>query len=182
MKNRHTTQSATGSRRSGVESIRDEIIDWLRDAYAMEQSMEASLQKHAGNDDLSPQVSSRSRIHLEETRRHADDIKAALESLDADTSSLKTAVGVIAQATKGLASTFARDEQIKDILDAYSMEHFEIACYLALIAGAEKAGLSQIANTCQRILADEERMAKSLKDSLPGEVAQYLDSTQFNSR
>ena len=150
------------------------MINWLRDAYAMERGMETSLEKHSKNDDLSPEIRELAGMHLEETRRHAEEIKSALRSLDADTSALKTSLGVMAQAAKGMGTAFASDERVKDLLDAYSMEHFEIACYTALAAAAERADLLAIAEMCSNILSEEERMADSLRDVLPEEVVSFL--------
>src|SRR4051812_44544319 len=115
MKTRHTpkktaTRTRKQPRRDDTDEIRDEIIDWLRDAYAMERGLESSLQKQANNDDLKPAIRERAASHLEETRRHAEEVKSALQSLDADISSLKTGMGMITQATKGMATIFARDE------------------------------------------------------------------------
>jgi ferritin-like metal-binding protein YciE len=178
MKERHTTkQTASGARpaaQGGTKEIRDEIIDWLRDAYAMERGLESALEKQAKSDELSAGVRDMAATHLEETRRHAEAVRALLQSMGTDTSSLKTGFGVIAESTKGLASVFARDERIKDLLDAYSMEHFEIACYTALAAAAERAGLAEVARTCRQIIPDEERMARAIMTSLPNEVATYL--------
>lgn len=156
------------------KDVRESIIDWLRDAYAMERGLEKSLQKQSQNDDCSPSVRSRASQHLAETQRHAEEVHATLQSLGADTSALKTGLGLTAQATKGMASMFAQDEQIKDLLDAYSMEHFEIACYTALAAAAEAAGLAQVVEMCRRIIPDEEHMAQSIMESLPREVFYYL--------
>jgi len=167
-----TTRSRTSQNAS--DEMRDEIIDWLRDAYAMERGLEAALQKQSQKDELSPSVRQRAAAHLEETRRHAEEVKAALESLGTDTSKLKTGVGVTLQGMKGMASKFASDERIKDLLDSYSMEHFEIACYLALASGAEAAGLNEVAEMCRRIIPDEERMAQALRQALPQEVHSYL--------
>jgi ferritin-like metal-binding protein YciE len=182
MKTRHT--AATTARRTATKTsspgreVRDEIIDWLRDAYAMERGLEGALEKQSKNEDLSREFRDRAAQHLEETRRHAEDVKSALQSLGADTSALKTGMGVVAQATKGLGTKFTRDERIKDLLDAYSMEHFEIACYMALATAAERAGLAQVAAVCNRILPDEERMADTLLDYLPAEITNYLFERQ----
>ncbi len=62
---------------------------------------------------------------------------------------LKTGVAWMTQFTKEMTSALARDERIKDLLDACAMEHFEIACYLALAAAAEKADLPMVAETCR---------------------------------
>lgn len=182
MKTRHT--AATTRRRTTPKSsspgrkIREEIIDWLRDAYAMERGLESALEKQSKNEDLSRELRDRAAEHLEETRRHAEEVKSALQSLGADTSALKTGIGVVAQATKGLGTKFARDERIKDLLDAYAMEHFEIASYTALATAAERAGLAEVAAVCHRIIPDEERMADTLLDNLPLEITDYLFEAQ----
>jgi len=157
-----------------TENLRDEIVNWLKDAYAMERGLESALEKQSRNDDLLPEVRERAATHLAETRRHAEEVQSALQSLGSDTSAIKTTLGTVVQTAKGLMSTLAQDERIKDLLDAYSMEHFEIACYTALAAAAEAAGLDEVVQTCWRIIPDEQRMAQALIQSLPDEVANYL--------
>ena len=152
-------------------------MDWLRDAYAMERSLEASLEKQAKNEDLSSSLRETAATHLDETRRHAEEVRTVLQTLGTDTSSLKTSMGVMTQATKGMFTAFARDERVKDLLDACAMEHFEIACYIALAAAAERAGLAEVVQTCRRIIPDEERMARTLEEALPREVTNYLFET-----
>lgn len=172
--NARETMETTGASVRGVKNIKEEIVDWLRDAYAMERGLEQSLEKQAKNADLSTAVRQRAATHLRETREHAEAVRTALQSLGSDTSALKTGVGVITQLTKGLGSAFSSDERIKDLLDAYAMENFEIACYTALAAAAERAGLAQVVEICRRILPDEERMAQAIQAAIPGEVASYL--------
>jgi ferritin-like metal-binding protein YciE len=90
-------------------------------------------------------------------------------------------MGVLAQSAKGFATMFARDEEIKDLLDAYAMEHFEVACYTALAAAANQAGLTQIADTCRGIISEEERMASWIKEFLPDRVSFYLVGSEQSS-
>jgi ferritin-like metal-binding protein YciE len=172
----NSTRTSTGVAGSSdvTKEMRDEIVDWLRDAYAMERGLETALQKQSQDEDLAPSVRQRASSHLEETKRHADEVRAALQSLDADTSSMKTAMGAIGQGFKGLSSQFARDQHIKDLLDAYMMEHFEIACYTSLEAAADHAGFTEVAEMCRRIIPDEERMAATLIDAIPQETVGYL--------
>jgi ferritin-like metal-binding protein YciE len=172
----NSTFTSTG--RTGVaeatKEIRDEIVDWLRDAYSMERGLETSLQKQSQDNDLDPAMRECASTHLEETKRHAQLVRSALQSLDADTSALKTAMGTMGQGFKGLSSQFARDQHIKDLLDAYMMEHFEIACYTSLEAAAEHAGFTQVGEMCRQIIPDEERMAATLIDAIPQETVSYL--------
>ena len=144
----------------------------------MERGLEGALEKQSKNKDLDPEIRERAATHLEETRGHAEQVRSMLQSLGSDTSVLKTSAGTLAQSAKGIMSTFARDERIKDLLDSYSMEHFEIACYTTLAAAAETAALPEVVQMCQRILADEQRMAEALIQSLPDEVTDYLIQTE----
>jgi ferritin-like metal-binding protein YciE len=168
----HST--AGGGVAENSKEIRDEIVDWLRDAYSLERGLEASLEKQSKDNELAPEVRERAATHLEETKRHAEAVRACLQSLDADTSAMKTAMGTIGQGFKGLSTQFARDQHIKDLLDAYMMEHFEIACYTSLEAAAEHAGFTEVADMCRRIIPDEERMASTLIDAIPRETVGYL--------
>jgi len=158
-------------------NTRDELIDWLRDAYAMERGLETSLQKQADNEDLSPGLRTQARTHFEETRQHAAAVKDCLESMGTDTSALKTGIAKTMEMFKGLGTKFAQDERIKDLLAAYASEHFEIACYQALRTAAEVAGEPQIVAVCDAIIPDEERMAEWLKANLSSEVREYLMET-----
>ena len=155
-------------------TTREQIIDWLRDAYAMERGLETTLKKESGSSKLTADVREKAAMHLEETKRHAEEVKAALQSLGADTSALKTAIGVMTETAKGLGTKPASDEPVKDMITAYSNEHFEIACYRALAAAAEQAGLPEVTAVCNRILPDEERMAHWIEQALPSVVRSHL--------
>ncbi|HEX8310417.1 MAG TPA: ferritin-like domain-containing protein [Chthoniobacteraceae bacterium] len=162
-------------------NAKDELIDWLRDAYAMERGLEITLQKQAANAELNSTIREQARLHLEETKRHAEAVHACLEQLGADTSALKTGLAKMLEIGKGLGTTFASDERVKDLLAAYASEHFEIACYKALRAGALEIGHPEIAAVCDSILPDEERMAGWLDANLSNVVSGYLRETQAAS-
>lgn len=154
----------------------DTLIDWLRDAYAMERGLEIALRKQADNDTLHASVREKAAVHLEETRQHAESVKTCLESLGTDTSMIKTGMAEAAGTVKGLGTKFAQDERVKDLLAAYASEHFEIACYQALKAAALELGQHEIAAVCGRIISDEERMAAWLGQNLPTVVTSYIRS------
>jgi len=187
MKIRHTgtgtgTRTSPIGRRQNETAARDEVVDWLKDAYAMERGMESSLEKHSRNNELSAEVRDRAMRHAAETSRHAEEIATLLRNLGSETSAIKTGIGAVTQTAKGIGSMFARDERIKDLLDAYSMEHFEIACYTALAAAAEKVGMSEVVQVCNNIIPDEHRMAQAIIQSLPQEVKMYLFDAETAQR
>lgn len=153
---------------------KDELIDWLRDAYAMEKAMELALKKQIDNDNLPMAAREQASIHFTETQGHAEAVHACLHKLGADTSSLKTVVAKGVELVKSAGTMFAHDEHIKDILAAYASEHFEIACYTALQTAAKEAGIPEISDTCELILKEEKAMAKFLDQNLPAIVSSYL--------
>jgi ferritin-like metal-binding protein YciE len=155
-------------------NIQNEITDWLRDAYAMERSQEITLEKICANIDLPTECRTAAAMHLTETRQHSRIVESLLRSLGADISSFKTGLGVMAETIRSLGTTLSHDEQVKDLLGTYAIEHFEIACYSAIATAAEIAGLSQIANTCRQIILDEEKMAECIRKQLPQFVREYL--------
>jgi len=156
---------------------RDEIIDWLRDAYAMERALEIGLKKQMENDALSAAIRTQARRHLEETRAHAAAVKACLEGMGTDCSALKTGVATTLEAMRGIGTMFTADERVKDLLSAYASEHFEIACYQALRTAADWINETTVIALCDRIIPDEERMAEWLRANLPGVVQSYMVET-----
>ena len=154
---------------------RDEVIDWLNDAYAMERGLEITLRKQAENKDMHRAVRERARIHLDETAQHADRITACLEMLGSSApSTLKTATGQAMEMAKGLTTMFARDERVKDYLAAYGSEYFEVACYKSLIAGAQAAGEDAILPLLTQNMKEDVAMAEWLDMNIGVVTRDYL--------
>ena len=155
---------------------RDEVIDWLNDAYSMERSIEIMLRKQADNEDVHRAVRDRARIHLDETAEHADRVSRCLEMLGSTPSALKTVAGQVMELGKGMTTKFARDERVKDFLAAYGTEYFEVACYKSLIAGATAAGEEEIVPLLEQNLKEDAAMASWLDMNIGAITRDYLTS------
>jgi len=155
-------------------NTQEELIEWLRDAYAMEKAMEIALKKQMDSDDTLQPLRDLFEVHHAETRRHAQEVEACLKSLGSNTSALKTTFAEAIETMKGVGASFTKDTGVKSMLASYAAEHFEIGCYLALIAGARNLGRPDIAQICEGILADEKRMAAWLEANVPNAVTSYL--------
>lgn len=153
----------------------DELIEWLRDAYAMEKAMELALKKQIETKNVSALMRDQAALHLAETRHHAEAVGDCLKQLGSDTSTLKTAMARGLEIMKGASTAFSGDHRVKDLLGICAAEHFEIACYTALRAGAARFGIFEIVETCNRILKEEQRMADWLEANLPHVVMGYLE-------
>lgn len=155
-------------------NTKDELVEWLCDAYAMEKAQEMSLKKQVDSDDTLQPLREQFEVHYIETQQHAAAVESCLKSLNTSTSALKTTFAQAVETVKDLGASFARDAGVKAMLASYAAEHFEIGCYVALAAGARNLDMPAIADTCEKILVEEKRMAAWLEANLPNAVTSYL--------
>jgi ferritin-like metal-binding protein YciE len=143
------------------------VMSWLNDAYGMEQSITHVLENHVKDAKDHPQLQSGIQRHLDETRRHAEMVKAEIERLGGKTSTIKEAMSHVMGMGQSVSTGMAKDELVKNALADYSTEHMEIASYRALQAAANEIGDQQLARTCETIIADEMAMSQFLEQNLP---------------
>jgi ferritin-like metal-binding protein YciE len=160
---------------------KQELFEWLRDAHAMEKAMEIALQKQIASESVALVVREQLTTHLAETQRHAIAVAGCLKRLGTDTSTVKTVFAQGLEMIRGASTAFAGDSRVKDMLTACAAEHFEIACYTALRAGAERFGIADVVQTCDLILKDERRMADWLEANLPHIVMSYLEESPVHT-
>ncbi len=154
---------------------RETLIGWLNDAYAMEQGLVQVLENHANDvKNHNPEAYTRISRHLEETRMHAERVRECVERMGGSVSTVKTAMGAVSGFFQGRSTGAAPDELVKNALSDYAAEHFEIACYQALIQGAQALGETEVARVCEMILRDEQEMAQWLQQQLPMLVQEHL--------
>ena len=152
----------------------EDFMDWLRDAHAMEEQAEKMLAATASRIENYPTVKAKLEQHLEETRRQATLIRSCIERRGGSTSVMKDLAGKITATAQGLSGLFVSDEIVKATMASYTFEHFEICSYRALIAAAESLGDHETKSICERILVEEEAMAKWLAEQLPVVTKEYL--------
>ncbi len=157
---------------------REQLIQWLGDAHAMEVGMVNTLEKHFADAKGLPKVRADLKKHLSETKRHATEMKKALESLGGSHPVLKEGVSKLANLAAGLFTTTAPDTVIKNAIADFATEHFEIACYTSLVLTATALGEKKIAATCKAILKEEKAMAAALESQFPSVNAFYLGSLE----
>jgi len=152
----------------------EHLVDWLRDAHAMEQQAEAMLEAQAERLDNYPQLRERIRQHIDETRWQRAQLESCLERHGASPSTMKDLTGKLMAFGQGLGGMLASDEVVKGAMAGYVFEHFEIASYTALIAAAKTAGDPETARVCEEILVQEEAMADWLGTHLPEVTEEFL--------
>jgi ferritin-like metal-binding protein YciE len=156
---------------------REQIIAWLSDAHAMEQSLTRVLQQHIKDARDAPEMRERLERHLDETRRHAERVRSCLELLGTTPSTMKALAGGAMGMIEGMSTGMFRDERVKNAIADYAMEHFEMGCYSALAAAADDAGFAEIARTCREIFGEEADMADWYEEQIPEIARMHLQQS-----
>lgn len=152
----------------------DNLVDWLRDAHAMEQQAESMLRAQSSRLENYPELKIRIDQHIEETIGQQKLLDGCLARLNASASTIKDMGAKIIAFGQGASGMFVSDEVVKGAMASYVFEQMEIASYTVLIAAAKAAGDVETQRACEQILPQEEAMAEWLKNHLPELTQAYL--------
>ncbi|RZL07112.1 MAG: DUF892 family protein, partial [Rubrivivax sp.] len=98
----------------------DHLMDWLRDAHAMEEQAEQMLSATASRIQHYPVLKAKIESHLVETRRQGQLIRGCIERRGGDTSTLKDLAGKVTAMAQGLSGLFVSDEIVKAAMASYT--------------------------------------------------------------
>lgn len=133
---------------------RDQLVKYLRDAYAMEQQSQKMLQaavQVAGD----PDISQTYRGHLGETKEHIHMLGERLQAYGESPSALKDLAAKAGALGLGGTLVASPDTPAKLAAVAYGYENLEVAAYELLRRLAERAGDEETVAIADRILAQE---------------------------
>ncbi len=153
---------------------KETYMAWLNDAHAMEVGLITMLEKQVEETKDKPEMNARIKEHLEETKRHAELLKACVDRHGGSTSTGKDVLSQVSSTISGLGTSMMSDALVKNVHAAYAAEHFEVATYNTLKAAAAELGDVETVRVCEEILKDEERMADWLMAQLPMVVKDHL--------
>ena len=153
---------------------KDTYLAWLNDAHAMEVGLVTMLEKQVKETEGMGEMNARIKEHLEETKRHAEMVKACVERHGGSTSTGKDVLSQISSAVSGLGTSMMSDALVKNVHASYAAEHFEIASYNTIRAAAEALDDDETVAVCDAILKEEKKMADWLMGQLPGVVKDHL--------
>ena len=155
----------------------EKIVQYLNEAHATEAGLVRVLQSQIA---MAPRGAYRTALekHLDETRNHAERVRARLRELHEAESAVQFGIGlaetVVAQAVALgktpldlLRGTSAEERVLKNAKDAAATEALEIATYTALETLAHAVGDDETARMAKSIRADEERMLSRVLSEIP---------------
>ena len=153
---------------------RDLVLTWLRNAHAMEKALEEVLQRHVEDAQAHADIQSGLESHLDETRRHAEQVAECIDAMGGKVSKAKDVFANMFGAIEGMMGKPYKDKMVKDVVTDIAAEQFEIASYRALSEAARQIGEEKVARVCDEICAQEEDMARWLELQLPTAVRDAL--------
>ncbi len=115
-----------------MSDAREWLIQWLRDAHAMEEQAETMLSGQLSRLENYPELSRRIQQHLDETKMQASRLQTCLDRIGEGTSTMKDAGAKLMATAQSVSGVFAGDEVMKGSLASYTFEHMEIASYTIL--------------------------------------------------
>ena len=150
------------------------LVNWLRDAHAMERQSEQMLRGQARRLERYPKLAEALEQHAEQTLAQRELLEQCLERLDASPSTLRDVAGRLGAGMQSLATMAVEDEPVKAVIACLAFEHLEVATYTVLFATAHQAGDIQCQRMFDQLLHEEQAMAGRLRDSLPRLAQAYL--------
>ncbi|WP_313328652.1 ferritin-like domain-containing protein [Stutzerimonas balearica] len=165
------------SAQTGNDVRVERLIEWLRDAHAMEAQAETMLNKQASRIENYPDLKARIEQHIVETQNQAKLIEGCLRRYDKSYSGFKDMGGKMMAMGQAMGGMMVNDEIVKGAQMGYVFENLEIASYTILIAAAQAVGDTETQQVCERILEEEVAMAEWLRQHLPQLTQAYLTRT-----
>lgn len=143
------------------------LLNWLRDAHAMQEQAGQMLRALSDRLEHYPQLKARLDQHIEETQEQQRMVASCIQRLGGSRSAIKDMAGRITAFGQGLSAMMVSDEVVKGAMSTYVFAHLEIASYMTLRTAAQHCGDTETARVCEVILSQEQAMASWLAEHLP---------------
>lgn len=157
-----------------MTETKDTLLDWLRDAHAMEQQAEKMLGGFAKRLENYPELKARVEAHAVASTAQQRALEGCIERAGSSTSALKNLGGKVMGIGQSLSGVLVEDEVIKGVMSIYVFTHMEIASYRILSTAAEYLGDTATLTVCRQHLDQELAMASWLEDHLPAITGQFI--------
>lgn len=150
--------------RSQMSDVREQLVEHLDEAYAMEQSVLRLLDGMISTT-RDPEIVRELEHHKLQTEGHAERIKARLEANGGSPSLVREAGGILGALAKLPLDLVRGQKAGRNARDGYASEHMEIAAYELLARIAERAGDEETVRACREIVDEERELARTIEQS-----------------
>ena len=161
-----------------MEGKKEHLLNWLRDAHAMEGQALQMLKGEQGRIETYPELKRKIQTNEEIARANQEDLKKCIEMLGGDTSSIKDMGTKIMGAGQALSGVMFGDEVMKTALALSTVHRLALTSYKILISAADTAGYPEIKAICEGILKREAEIAEWLDGQLPQLTVDFLSRAE----
>lgn len=154
--------------------IKKHLLDWLRDAHAMENQKESLLKGQHDRLTSYPELRAAIQKYVEVTRTHQLNIHKALERLGGDTSLIKDLGGKLMATGQNLVGAFMSDEVVKSLMTIYIFNDVAISSYKVLVAATSFFSDEEIKRICKNNLDEELAMSEWLDKKISESTQDFL--------
>src|SRR4051812_25999739 len=116
-----------------MHTARDLFITGVRNAHAMERQAEEMLERQVDRMTDYPDLLTRLREHLRETKEQQKRLESILEEVDSSPSTVKDLALSLGANIAAMGHAMAGDEVLKNTFANSALESYEIAAYKSLI-------------------------------------------------
>lgn len=159
-----------------MADTRDILIDWLRDAHAMERASVDNLEHQVDHLGAYPDLKQKYQEQIELTKRQTERIDSQLKALGSDSSTVKDTLVRIAGQAQALLAGISDDEIVKQATSTLAYENWEIANFRALAAAADHENEPTLSTLFEDMAREKTDMAVWLAERIPDLTRRYLDS------
>jgi ferritin-like metal-binding protein YciE len=145
-----------------TKDLESKLHDYMIRAHAVEKQVLRQLDLTV-NATKNQELLALMRRHRAETKDHIARLEMRFSAHHIDQSDLREAGAQIAGVVKAVTNLVGEDKPAKHAIDAYVIEHFEIAVYDVLERLALRAGDPETAQVATQNRAEDEAMASSVK-------------------
>lgn len=165
-----------------MATIRERVVEWLRDAHAAEEQAHSMLGRTAQQIDGHAEFRQGLERHSGTSEGQARRLKSCLENLGEDTSTIKTITGQITAFVQSLSGYVVGDEPVKAVLATSTFAQMEVSSYRILTAAAAAAGLNEVEQLCRTLLDEETEFARWLEGQTEVVTREYLRGQSTDDR
>lgn len=148
------------------EKLKNKLVGYLQDAYAMENQIAEALEKQVKATVAHPDIQARIQEHLEATRQHRARMEQRITALGQHPSAVKGLMTTLMGNMQGALGGTRSDALAMNARDDFVIENLEICSYAMLIATAQLYGDQETVRACELNLHDELVMREWLQEHI----------------
>lgn len=151
------------------------LLDWLQDAYEMEETTWRILEGYVIDAEEYPLIDRIIERQIKETKSQAAWIRTEIVRLGGQPLEIESRDLIeMTSPFQYTAMDMDRDRVIKNAITQHAFEHFNHASYVVLAKTAEFYGEEETARICQEIMREDMLMAKEIEKILPELTDEFL--------